>query len=326
MCAAGAAAARLRFTRDPSAALAGSWDYLGPFPVGKSELDGDPAAGAAASGPDGRAYDSELVPGGLVRWARLPAEGKDVSVAHGGVDWNGLVAALGGTEVLEHQGWAVGNVSVGRGGRYSVRCSGLHTVFVGGVMLAADQCGGERRVRIPISRIHPRARSRFVYSPGGRRYGTGEVLGAVTLPPGPARVAVHVRAKVRPSRPAVHAPGCVACARPPPHTRAQVSTRFSCEFSEVPSARPLLVLAARIVPDLVAGALASPHAALQVRTARMCVFRIWMRLAHNRMCRAPRCRCAAWVGAACPPPPQTSRSAVCPPPEGAGVEMALCIS
>ena len=56
------------------------YDFLGPFPVGKTEIDGDPAGGFDAisrlnpsgSGPLGMI--SEMVDGGQVRWKRFYAD------------------------------------------------------------------------------------------------------------------------------------------------------------------------------------------------------------------------------------------------------------
>ena len=53
------------------------YDFLGPFPVGKTEIDGDPAGGFEAvsrinpspSGPT--SMISEMVDGGQVRWKRF---------------------------------------------------------------------------------------------------------------------------------------------------------------------------------------------------------------------------------------------------------------
>ena len=53
------------------------YDFLGPFPVGKTEIDGDPAGGfeavsrinASPSGPTNMI--SEMVDGGQVRWKRF---------------------------------------------------------------------------------------------------------------------------------------------------------------------------------------------------------------------------------------------------------------
>lgn len=56
------------------------YDFLGPFPVGKTEIDGDPAGGFDAisrmnpSGSDQLGMISEMVDGGQVRWKRFYAD------------------------------------------------------------------------------------------------------------------------------------------------------------------------------------------------------------------------------------------------------------
>jgi hypothetical protein len=54
----------------------GSWDYVGPFIIGKAELDGDPLEAYGGIRKIIRAdksakFFSELVPGGEVRWSKL---------------------------------------------------------------------------------------------------------------------------------------------------------------------------------------------------------------------------------------------------------------
>ena len=53
-----------------------------------------------------------------------------MSVEPQGMDWNALVKDTSGTEVVEHQGWALGDFRVPRAGRYSVHCSHLNTLYV----------------------------------------------------------------------------------------------------------------------------------------------------------------------------------------------------
>ena len=95
--------------------FATSYSFHGPFPIGKSELDGDPAGdmqrvlqlGAAAETP------SELVAGGLVRGLQTlkadPSSGL-VTLEPSGVDWNKLVQRLSDMAVLEWQGFAATSI------------------------------------------------------------------------------------------------------------------------------------------------------------------------------------------------------------------------
>ncbi len=65
-------------------ALSGPWHFLGPFGVGKTEIDGDPIAAlggirnvSRAKNSKKRMFTSELAEGGLVGWTQLqvPASG-----------------------------------------------------------------------------------------------------------------------------------------------------------------------------------------------------------------------------------------------------------
>lgn len=73
------------------------WDYIGPFPVGKTEFDGDPVAQDVRQGPPAiqSSYSSELVPGGKVQWRRVRADGAGrVQINHPAVDWQFLAQTL----------------------------------------------------------------------------------------------------------------------------------------------------------------------------------------------------------------------------------------
>ena len=127
-----------------TASLASTWDYLGPFPVAKTELDGDPAAAIVALHDVRRRKArlqqplvSELVPGGNVSWVTLRADaaGAVAVAAPASVDWNRLVQQLSDIAVLETQGWAVAALRVGSSAataRVRVRlcCEGAVAAFV----------------------------------------------------------------------------------------------------------------------------------------------------------------------------------------------------
>ena len=124
-----------------------SYEYVGPFPMGKTEFDGDPLAargGAAAlfaqheAGAKQR-FISELASGGYVGWSTLRADGGGaVAVQPARVDWNQLVSGLSGRSVLEFQGWLFGRVQVGRAGRYLASCKGVTQFFLDGRPLTGD--------------------------------------------------------------------------------------------------------------------------------------------------------------------------------------------
>ena len=87
-----------------------SWDVLGPMPIGKNEVDGDPLAahgGAWAHwmrhhNVSAATVRSELAPGGLVGWRAVkPAPDGALGVGWGELPWGALVQALGQRAVLE---------------------------------------------------------------------------------------------------------------------------------------------------------------------------------------------------------------------------------
>ena len=55
--------------------ISGPWDFLGPFGIGKTEIDSDPIAAYGgirnvSKGSKKRTFVSELADGGLVGWSR----------------------------------------------------------------------------------------------------------------------------------------------------------------------------------------------------------------------------------------------------------------
>lgn len=125
------------------------WWYLGPFTIGKHEIDGDPAFEHPYFGPHtvpiSAALSSEvrfflcisvlmyqLV--GSVSWRQLQGSTESAHVAPSvhnpldmdadslQIDWNDIVGSLGSTALLEHQGWLWAAVAVPTAGDVSVKC------------------------------------------------------------------------------------------------------------------------------------------------------------------------------------------------------------
>eukprot|EP01048_Picozoa_sp_COSAG05_P023932 COSAG05_NODE_5405_length_1186_cov_0.753450_1_plen_373_part_10 len=129
-----------------------SYEYVGPFPMGKAELDGDPLAryGGAVKlfaeheaglheGKKKPKFISELAQGGYVGWSTLPAGSRgEVQVFPERVDWGSLVQGLDGRGVLEFQGWLFGHVDVARAGRYLASCQGVTQYFLDGTLYTGD--------------------------------------------------------------------------------------------------------------------------------------------------------------------------------------------
>lgn len=136
-----------------SANIAGSlisfvhgWYFLGPFVVGKSEVDGDPLEFFGGIHNVSRTrfardiqYYSELAPNGVVRWISFPEyRGRYVTIDPV-VNWKDLVNSLGSLGITEWQGWVVGDIAVNaKNVKVSLRCMGVHTVLVDGFPVVGD--------------------------------------------------------------------------------------------------------------------------------------------------------------------------------------------
>lgn len=123
--------------------------FLGPFAIGKLELDGDPTeelGGIFSLWAHNRSakerFTSELLTGGA-RWTPTQTH-QGATLLRPNVDWNGLVQSLSSVEVKEVQGWAVGRFHiVGNGGapqRHIIACAGVANFFVDGpnALMAGD--------------------------------------------------------------------------------------------------------------------------------------------------------------------------------------------
>lgn len=177
--------------REPGIVLSSTVDYLGPFPVGRTELDGDPCEAAGgivrlhnerrAKALSMRIPPSELAPGGAVSWSTLRADSSGgVRVAPADIDWNALVQQLGDMAVLEHQGWAVLGLSASRSARALLRCTGVTAAFL--------HVAGSANVSTALTQF------------SGDIYGAGSIAAQFDLPATlkqqPHRIFVFVRAKV----------------------------------------------------------------------------------------------------------------------------------
>ena len=163
------------------AAVGRVFSYIGPFPSGKTELDGDPvgAFGGPLRAPNGSTtlYRSELVAGGVVKWTSLSMDSAGAAALSPRVDWNPLVQSLSRLEVLEHVGWAVSHVDVtgtSAPARVRVSCFGV----VSFALHALD------------STSRPTLYAGDIYRSGG-------VAAYVSLSPGRHPLVLRVRLKVR---------------------------------------------------------------------------------------------------------------------------------
>lgn len=129
------------------ATSAQNWQFIGPFPIGKAETDGDPleSFGGIRNVTRTRFLPeyhliSELVPGRYVSWTTLvPQSSKGYMTIAPNLPWGDLVNSLGSTGIMEWQGWAATEISVNVDStNIAARCLGVHTIYVDGFPVTGD--------------------------------------------------------------------------------------------------------------------------------------------------------------------------------------------
>ena len=175
-----------------------AFDVLGPFPMGKTELDGDPVAalvpgedviaGLVRMGPP-VAIASELVKDGVVTWSTLTASTQDgtVRVVPPGVDWQRHMQTMSALEVLEFQAWLIGDLVVHADGVYTVRCTGVPAMAVDGVWHVGDVYGRGTtaavvELRAGLHHVHMRVRGKASASVGCYCTSSDDVVAAQAVP------------------------------------------------------------------------------------------------------------------------------------------------
>ncbi|XP_033104012.1 uncharacterized secreted protein ARB_06907-like [Anneissia japonica] len=124
-----------------------TWHFIGPFIIGKAEVDGDPIAYfGGIQNVSRRRYDkkvrfySELVGGGEVKWKTYEQKGEAEPVQISpDVRWNELISSIGSLAITEWQGWAVGEFAVNsKDENVLVQCHGVSHIFVDDVIITGD--------------------------------------------------------------------------------------------------------------------------------------------------------------------------------------------
>ena len=134
------------------------WDVLGPFPVGKTEVDADPlqpfgGVEALKRGDRRAEFFSEVAAQGVVRWskARSDAAGS-VGVQFNAVNWNQHVQWMDTMMVLETQTFLLGDLRVPADGDYLLQATGVHSFAVDGVLCHGDiYSGGALRTPLALT-------------------------------------------------------------------------------------------------------------------------------------------------------------------------------
>lgn len=118
------------------------WDIIGPFPVGKLEIDGDPLFTAFSNHhdhdigsyiltlPRNMTYYSELIQDNILSWHTINTPSSGLVDVRFPVHWNELAQGLSSMAVLEFQGWAKAITYIKLDGSYIISCKGVHTVYI----------------------------------------------------------------------------------------------------------------------------------------------------------------------------------------------------
>ena len=120
-----------------------SWDFIGPFQIGKNEVDGDPLE--AFGGIEKllcQKYNkrfqvySEQVPKGKVKWHSVePDETGNVTVP---IDLHRLAEKLFSIPAMDWQGWLVGDFILNVEMTVLTQCVHVSTIYIDGTVLAGD--------------------------------------------------------------------------------------------------------------------------------------------------------------------------------------------
>lgn len=156
------------------------WHFLGPFVIGKAEVDGDPLEewGGVKNVSRQRwdkkvLYYSELMPSGVVTWMEINQRGanEQLTIAPP-VNWNELVMSLQSMGITEWQGWVMGDFYVNEDdAMVAVQCLGMHTVYVDDIIITGDVYRREQFwSSVQLSRgihtlyLHARSKGPFMFS------------------------------------------------------------------------------------------------------------------------------------------------------------------
>ena len=128
-----------------------SWQFVGPFPIGKTEIDADPLESyhhiiSNRNEPCSRflilrrrkgcptKFLSEVALKGYVGWNKLQAQFDSVSIQlplpKAKVDYNNLIQGLNKMTIIEMQGWVTKTIEVYEEGYYEFKTLAIHSFFI----------------------------------------------------------------------------------------------------------------------------------------------------------------------------------------------------
>ncbi len=115
------------------------WHFLGPFVIGKIELDGDPVetyggivnASRLRYNRKFKAF-SEYAADGSITWTSYKvSSAQDPVRLVPQINWNDLINSLGSIAITEWQGWTVGEIAVNDNNQnILIQCLGVHTIYI----------------------------------------------------------------------------------------------------------------------------------------------------------------------------------------------------
>lgn len=123
------------------------WEILGPFNIGKLELDADQifpyfhltnkddledfdAISHILALNDSLGLTSDLTPEGKVSWKKITSQTSGQVDVHYAIGWNELGQGFSSNSVFEYQAWIKTTTYVKSSGSYILDCQGPHTIYV----------------------------------------------------------------------------------------------------------------------------------------------------------------------------------------------------
>lgn len=133
------------FYKNEKILLKNSWDFLGPFQIGKIELDGNPIESIGRKHAINNRWNakyvafSELVNDGILKWTTLTEDANKVLQLATNVNWNDLVMSLQSIGVAEWQGLLVNEFIIAEDNTEAkVQCLGVNVFYIDGRMMNGD--------------------------------------------------------------------------------------------------------------------------------------------------------------------------------------------
>ena len=136
-----------------------TWFLLGPFLIGKTEIDADPLENIKScsririlrkeKGCPKR-FLSEISANGYVTWNKITSSAQSVNnkmwyqvqvsfpSRKAPVDYNALITGMNKISVLEFQAWITTTISISNEGLHEFNCDPIHSFYLDGVLYAGD--------------------------------------------------------------------------------------------------------------------------------------------------------------------------------------------